>query len=328
MVWVRWGRFAVPGVLALAVVAAVNGQAPANARYVGSKMCLTCHMQHNPEIVTGFPATAHMNAMAEATDENVKADFANAPFAREQVAFTFGSGHRQQAYLDENFQVLPGKWVIAEQRWEPIEAVDAKTQCIGCHVTGFDAEKGTWKAYGVGCEGCHGPGSVHALATGEAIKNTILDLYDLDPHEQAQVCGQCHAPGLAKDGVHMFPHTYRPGDDLEEHFDLGEPVPGGMNQQYADLIRSPKHWDNEVICSTCHDPHVQTGNEWQLRRPVTEQCLSCHRAAMGTTEAIPNLEDHVQDKGVTAPLDATCATCHMPDGRHTFRTDAVMVPQP
>jgi hypothetical protein len=39
--------------------------------------------------------------------------------------------------------------------------------CIGCHVTGFDRPGGSTIANlehlkGVGCESCHGPGSVHA----------------------------------------------------------------------------------------------------------------------------------------------------------------------
>lgn len=310
-----------------AVVAAVHGQA-ADARYVGNRMCLTCHLQHNPEIVQGYPSTAHATAMAEATDENVKADFANAPFARDQVKYAFGSGHRQQAYLTADFKVLPGKWIVAEQRWEAIPEADAMTACIGCHVTGFDPEKKSWRSMGVGCEMCHGPGSKHAFASADAMKGTLVDLYDLEPREQADICGQCHAPGLAKDGVHGYASSFRPGERLDDHFNQSEPVPGGANQQYADLRRSPKHWNNQVTCITCHDPHVNTANEYQLRNPITTTCLNCHKAAMGETEAIPNLDDHVQDKGVTAAADATCATCHMPGGRHTFRKDAVQVPQP
>lgn len=58
------------------------------------------------------------------------------------------------------------------QAFATLEAreADADPKCIGCHTTGFGAPSGYQRAFGktqlidVGCESCHGPGSLHVAA--------------------------------------------------------------------------------------------------------------------------------------------------------------------
>lgn len=291
---------------------------PEGAEYKGQKLCIACHKAKNKGIVEAYPQTAHANAMAEATDETIVADFTAAPFDRAKVKYVLASGRHEQAYLDENLQVLPAKWIVGEKRWEPIASADGAAECVGCHVTNFDPETKTWTALGVGCEMCHGPGGKHTSAKADQRMATIVTPEDLDPKHQMMVCGRCHSKGRDQSAKYAWPQGFLPGQDLDACFVDSEPTEPGNNQQYSDLRRSPKHFDNGVICETCHDPHGDTNHEFQLRDGVTEGCLKCHQ------EKIQSLEAHVVAKGRKVPANATCATCHMPNGRHLF--DRTIVP--
>lgn len=293
-------------VLALAAHAQI-----ADATYIGGKRCALCHRARNKDLVEAYPATAHAKALLEPTDENIVADFANAPFQRDQVAWVLASGRHEQAYLDKELKVLPGLWSVSDKKWLPQEAVDGGTECVGCHVTGYDPETREWKEAGVGCERCHGGGSLHMKAKADDRKSTIVTPSTLTPQLQAADCGQCHSRGRSKDGKYAFPQGYVPGTDLAACFDDAKPETAGRNQQYSDLIRSPKHWENGVVCEKCHDPHGATEHPFQLRLPINETCVQCHKDKA-------DLAAHAKAKDKTPAADATCATCHMPNGRHLF----------
>lgn len=305
--------------MSLLLVAVVGrGQVPADATYSGDRMCLLCHKQLNAEIVERYPQSGMANAMAEATDDNVVADFADAPFDRALVKYIFGAGKYQQAYLDAVYQVLPGKWIVADQAWKAFPAQDGVTECLGCHVTNMQPETKTFTHMGVGCESCHGPGSVHNRAMGAAAKDgSIVNPSELDEQRASMICGQCHAPGRSTDGTTAYPQGYLPGQDLDEHYDIRTPDGPGMNQQFEDLRHSPAHWEAGIGCVTCHDPHGETGHEYQLKDEITALCMSCHEPHLNS------LEEHVTANGGTVTEGMTCATCHMPEGRHLFdRTQA------
>lgn len=70
---------------------------------------------------------------------------------------------------------------------------DADPKCIGCHTTGFEEVSGYRRAFGgdklvdVGCESCHGPGSLHVREkTGDASVNFTFRPLD------AGDCIKCH----------------------------------------------------------------------------------------------------------------------------------------
>lgn len=303
------------GSVAAAVLAglAVPGRSQDEpAVYAGRMMCLLCHKQTHPKIVDRFPQSGHARAMAAASAETIVADFSTAPFERDRVAFTLGSGRYQQAYLDPDLRVLPAKWLVAERAWRPIEPVDGATECVGCHVTDYDPEKKTWKELGVGCEMCHGPGSKHNVALGPAQKTTILDPGGLKPQRLGMLCGQCHSRGRDVSGRYAFPVHFVPGEELDPFFTDAQPEEAGMNQQFSDLRRSPGHYTNDVVCTDCHDPHGDTEQSHQRLGPTDELCLRCHA---GT---VKSLAEHTAEKQVEAPEGADCATCHMPEGRHLF----------
>lgn len=304
-----YGTLLMLGILGLV---AVSAHAQAAAFYAGSKLCVMCHKKTNGPAVDAYLKSPHASAMMAASDEVIVADFGGAPFKRDQVAWVLCSGRSEQAYLDKDLKVLPGLWKSREKKWVATESVDAVTECLGCHTTGLDVATRSWKELAVGCERCHGAGKKHSTAKPDDRKSTIVNLKNLAPAQQAMTCGQCHSQGRSKDGKLAFPAEFQPGDDLAARFTDAKPNEPGRNQQFSDLIRSPKHWDKGVVCETCHDPHGDTGQPHLLKLSINDTCLQCHK------DRVESLEKHVAAKGKPAPADATCATCHMPGGRHLF----------
>lgn len=275
------------------------------AEYVGTGKCKPCHMLMHKEIVQGYEKVGHPKAMQKADAEGaIVADFESNPaFTKEQVAYVICKGRNEQAFLDEKFQVLPAVWDSKATKWKPKAAVDGASQCIGCHTTGFDAATKEYAEMGVGCEACHGPGSLHA----EGDTKAIINPKNLDQKRQDMVCGQCHSVGKDPSGKFAHPVAFRPGDDLTKTFADGKPTSPGSNQQYSEHLTS-KHAELGLGCVGCHDPHNVAGVHGQLEKPVNELCMACH------VITIKDIKTHAP----TAAEDATCATCHMPQGSHRF----------
>jgi predicted CXXCH cytochrome family protein len=308
--------WAILGILSLAV--AVHGQvAMAERTYIGTKWCIGCHRHKHEGIVKKYVDSPMAKTMAEAKDDNVKGDFAKAPIKRADVAYVLAAGEHQQAYLDKDMKVLPAKWIVKDKKWVDTPAVDATKNCVGCHMTAYDHKAETYKALGIGCEMCHGPGSAHKAASAVADrKKNIVIPNEIDKKASAMICGQCHSAGKSKDGAVPWAAGYRPGDNLNAFFNHAEVKGPGANQQYTDLVKT-KHYGKGVVCETCHDPHGETGHPAQLKASINDTCLKCHKAKVG------DIPTHAAKQKVTAPAGATCATCHMPEGRHLFDKSVV-----
>jgi predicted CXXCH cytochrome family protein len=173
---------------------------------------------------------------------------------------------------------------------------------------GFDPADNTYYEKGVGCQSCHGAGSLHLKAQGEEAKRATMKRVDkLDtPKKKLSVCGRCH--GAYHIGEATFAAGFKPGADLWaiEGFKLDEITEPGPFQQLNEL-ESSRHGAQDVTCITCHTSHESTEAKPQLRKPVPELCLQCHSEAHKCTVAADKI-----------PEGATCATCHMPGGRHLF----------
>ncbi len=207
-------------------------------------------------------------------------------------------------------------------------------KCIGCHTTGiadigqdangewnytpfpavlffaddpgyFDYDHdGQFDIVNVGCEACHGPGSLHILGGGDP--SQIVDPADLSTAEANEVCGQCHSRVKSVPGaVHDWPYkddtgtSFIPGqgDALADFFtDASGRWPDGVNsrqhhQQWLDFIDSPKpgFQFHPVKCVECHSPHGGTDNDRLIRDVIVDDgiqiatqvndntlCLACH----------------------------------------------------
>ena len=175
---------------------------------------------------------------AEFDDPTAKIGPAGArPRIRRQVVMITGS-HHQQIYWyatghDRALNVLPGVYLIAEERWASRSAVTLHPPnqrlamldghwnaiCSSCHTTfpktRFDTPfqarpvveqsvDTTVAEFGIACEACHGPSYSHVQANTNPLRRYQLHLSGspdlttvlptrLDPKRSSQICGQCHS---------------------------------------------------------------------------------------------------------------------------------------
>ena len=172
----------------------------------------------------------------------------------------------------------------------------------------------------IGCERCHGPGSLHIAKHEQGISDPVGDLsgaakdgidYSIvNPSHLSRdlsdaICQQCHLQADANVLVRgrQF-DSFRPGLPLsvfrqEFRYDAGTnmTVVGHVEQLQA----SPCYQQTESLsCVTCHHPHKEMTAEVR-EASYRNACLNCH-----TTEAcqeMPDLRQAVADR---------CTDCHMP----------------
>jgi cytochrome c5 len=169
----------------------------------------------------------------------------------------------------------------------------------------------------VGCERCHGPGSIHvALRTIEpyfegALDPSIVNPRKLGPEVRDAICLQCHMSGDArvlqpgKDYLDFRPGT--PLGNVVAIFSVPQSIKGNhfvLLDQFEQLKLS-RCWNESkgrLGCISCHDPHVQLqGND--AADFYRSRCLTCH-----TTSSCPAPRARRQ---ATTPAD-NCILCHMP----------------
>lgn len=252
------------------------------------------------------------------------------------LPYTFGVEPLQQylaEFPDGRFQALPIAWDTHKQCWfhlyeteklAPAEwlywtnwGMTWNHQCASCHSTNlqknFDPASNsyhtTWSEIDVGCEACHGPGSVHleVVARGGWLPDFRYGsgLASLKGKANAQrqldACAPCHARRLER-------HPgFRPGDSFVDFYHpelLNTPAyyPDGQirdeNYEYGSFHLSLMHAKG-VRCSDCHDPH-----SCRVHEQGNQLCLRCHVAGKYDT---PSHHFHgVGSKG------AECVSCHMP----------------
>ena len=300
----------------------------------------------------------------------VRTDGPDGQLADFEVRHTFGVYPLQQ-YLIElpggHVQALSIAWDARPndqggQRWfhlYPNERIDHRDElhwtqrqqnwnfmCSDCHSTGvqknYDAASHTFATkfaeISVGCEACHGPGSVHvALAraadsSGQPMTGSGLAVnlderrgaaWVIDPatgnaarstprttERELDVCAQCHA----RRG--QFSNDYHAGKPLQDHY-LPALLSDGLyhpdGQQRDEVFNwgsfvSSRMYEKGVTCGDCHEPHGG-----RLHAPGNEVCAQCHSAVKYDATS-----HHFHAAGTPG---AACASCHM-------KTETYMVVDP
>ena len=222
-------------------------------------------------------------------------------------------------------------------------------KCIGCHTTGvrsieqtadgewfynafvavlFDPADPSYYDYNrdgieditnIGCEACHGPGSLHIQGGGDPDK--IVNPADLETPQANEVCGQCHVRVKSvPNGTHGWPYDdenqrmFIPGqgEPLEDFFtDASGRWPDGVSsrqhhQQYFDFLASqkPDFRFHPVRCDECHTAHGDTTNDHLIRDVIVDDGL-----------AIPTANEN----------DSLCLACHASFGDFSDLTKEMIV---
>ncbi|WP_420454420.1 tetratricopeptide repeat protein [Rubrivirga sp.] len=211
--------------------------------------------------------------------------------------------------------------------------------CMSCHNAVPERVEGVEDAFasipqGIGCERCHGPGSVHVEARLAADgpeagpDPTIVNPKWLGLDLRLDVCSQCHLHAtvdVLRQGETAY--SYRPGRPLSAHEALFA-VPGvdeggggiavvshAERMQASACFEGSVRTDAPLECVTCHDPH--RGFEARPAGAPSAACVTCHD---GVADAVPAAlrAEHVATTG--------CVSCHMPrveadDAPHSSFTD-------
>jgi predicted CXXCH cytochrome family protein len=195
--------------------------------------------------------------------------------------------------------------------------------CLECHagrveVVGKSQHRYRIQEAAIGCERCHGPGSLHVAALTadppdgaeppRGLDDTIVNPSHL-PRELAEaVCQQCHLHGAATVQVRgRGPQDYRPGLPLQEYrldYQLEADstpltVVGHVEQMH--FSRCYKE-SAGLTCTTCHDPHAFPRPEERVAY-YRDACLRCHSSRQCTVG---------DERRRRESPDNDCVRCHMP----------------
>jgi hypothetical protein len=256
----------------------------------------------------------------------------------QKLAYAIGSGRNGTSYLVTRNGYLyeaPLSFYAKTSSWElspGFEVADlafnrpALPGCLVCH-SGLALPTGPglgsyanppFKELAIGCENCHGPGSLHVARHSGQVKasantRSIINPGRLDPWLADNICMSCHqgrALRVLQPGKSYA--DFRPGTPLDHVMAIfAAPqnpkrgsVPISPLLEHFSLMSLSKCYTatkGRMSCLTCHDPHVQpTTNTVEYYK---QKCLTCH------SEQSCRLPLH--DRQLKAPSD-DCQGCHMP----------------
>jgi predicted CXXCH cytochrome family protein len=217
-----------------------------------------------------------------------------------------GSKYRQRYIIqtaEGGYQVLPGQWNVDSATWVEAAPGDWLNDCAGCHTTGYDPVAKTWSELSIGCEACHGPGSVHLqkISSGDVEGAVASIVKTVD----AAVCGQCHTRGQSPSG-YAYPEGYVVGGALDvAMFAPSLPVEGGNDDWWPD---GTERQYREQYMAWSISKHGRALADLKSGGHAADSCLACHSTDFNRqTEAAPVTLDNAQ-------FSITCVQCHAPHG--------------
>ncbi|MBI3511990.1 MAG: tetratricopeptide repeat protein [Bacteroidetes bacterium] len=283
----------------------------------------------------------------------------------EKVNYIVGSGQHTNSHMYNvngyifqmpmTFYTQKGQWDLPpgfENGFNSRFSRQIGLECMSCHNSLPGFVKGSENKFdsipnGIGCERCHGPGSIHVamkesgniVDTSKYIDYSIVNPGKLSPDLQFDVCQRCHLQGNAvlHDGKSFY--DFRPGMKLSDYITVFMPEYAGEENQFimashAERLKMSQcflqtekennslntdalhPYKNSLTCVTCHNPHVsvrETADEH-----FNQVCMNCHyeqQPGKPIHKTCPMVKDpSVDDK------NSNCVSCHMP------RSGAIDIP--
>lgn len=256
----------------------------------------------------------------------------------QRISYVIGAGENGAGYIVEARNHLfeaPLSYYARSRSWDLSPGYETgdygfhrpiPAGCIVCHSGRANLDRGRSDAYedpafeelAIGCENCHGPGSIHVTErmAGAPLKGSvdrsILNPADLPGWLADNVCMICHQFGdirVLQPGKSYL--DFRPGTPLDRTvgifaipFTPAAPPRSPLLQHYTlmTLSRCYQASGGRLSCVTCHDPHREPSGA-QAVGFYRSRCLKCHTES---SCKIPLAERRRQN-----PPD-DCAGCHMP----------------
>jgi predicted CXXCH cytochrome family protein len=340
-------------VLTLLIDKPTSGQT-SDATFVGSSSCQSCHK----DAYAGWKKTRMANVVRDPKEhpEAVLGDFSHADSVRtfgiDEVAFVYGSRFKQRYFTKrgDDYYPEPAQWDVKGKRWLPYH-VEVSTDwwvpfygpsnfdrptgptCDGCHAVNYNLQSRQVTEWNVGCEKCHGPGSLHVA---HPTKKNIVNPETLDYVRGNDICIQCHSQGrpttveASQGKAYDWPVGFLPGERLADYWKLEELKPGTTNFfQYADLTGHKNRmqgndfvqsamYHRQLRCFDCHQVHSDTISNLPVSGNAL--CLGCHTKenAAGLKGSVSEHTHHAQNSA-----GSQCTACHMPRIEQTVKGNAV-----
>jgi len=295
---------------------------PREAVYVGSEECARCHRsQHGI-----WKQTFHARMIRPVNEPGALMAPVLDRLAGLTVVFTMGSHFRQRFIFLEGgeYWVAKGQYLKATNDASSISPTKDKKweSCMPCHTIGYDPERtppNKFAEISIGCEACHGPGSVHVASPS---RTNIVNPAKLPPKLSSHLCGRCHNRYTSVAGVEGV-KFFLPGMDLEQQMQAegiqmapglwtdveGSALPISIKhrQQFFDWKQS-NHANANIGCLQCHFVHKapEDGDPRPLEERREGMCLSCHDRFADPAKR----QAHTHH--APPPNGPTCAHCHMP----------------
>ena len=347
--------FAVFSILMRADVVQAQTAAP-KAHFVGSESCKSCHAA----TYTSWKQTRMANVVRDPKEhpEAVLGDFLHpdpvVTFGLDQVAFVYGSRWKQRYFTKrgDDYYPLPAQWDVAKKRWLPYHVengtdwwvpfygptnFDRPTgpTCDGCHSVNYNVETHQVTEWNVGCEKCHGPGSLHVE---HPTRENIVNPQRLDYVRGNDTCIQCHSQGRPITNpiggkYYDWPVGFLPGERLVDRWRLEDLKPGTTNfLQYADLTAHKNRmqgndftqsnmYHRQMRCFDCHQVH-NADNPSNLIATGNALCLSCHAKDLNNPAGLRGtVSEHTHHAEGSA--GSSCVACHMPKIEQTIKDNFV-----
>lgn len=158
-------------------------------------------------------------------------------------------------------------------------------ECIACHTGRGYGLSAAPSELAIGCENCHGPGSLHARQPSHA---NIVNPAKIPARRADEICMNCHQAGDTRvyqpgksyldvtagsalsDVVAIFKipldsASAAPADLLEHHFSMQ------LSKCFAGSV-------GRMSCLSCHDPHAIPAKS-DVAAFYDEKCMACHTVA-------------------------------------------------
>ena len=222
-------------------------------------------------------------------------------------------------------------------------------ECMSCHNSYPDFVLGSENKYkavdtGIGCERCHGPGSIHVaerstgskIDTSKYIDYSIVNPAKLSIESQFDICQRCHLQGntVLKEGKSFY--DFKPGMKLNDYMTVFLPKYKGADDEFimashADRLKQSacfikslekskntktlRPYKEAMTCVTCHNPHISVKET--NKNVFNDACQKCHQEnkekelnAKGSMVSISLLR--CTDHSVIKKKLTNCINCHMP----------------
>ena len=207
-------------------------------------------------------------------------------------------------------------------------------ECMSCHNSYPDFVLGSENKYrsiekGIGCERCHGPGSIHVaerstgsiIDTSKYIDYSIVNPAKLSIEGQFDICQRCHLQGntILKEGKSFY--DFKPGMKLSDYMTVFLPKYKHADDEFimashADRlkqsacfiksleksknIKSLKPYKEAMTCVTCHNPHVSVRET--NKEVFNDACKSCHYKGTEGSEEIKDERLRMKESTIGSTL--------------------------